>query len=215
MIMQKSKRITLKKVFIILGIYICILLYLGNVVNAYFLNKKDPLLRAAHDYKGILENDPNNAEVHAKLGELYLEIEEEKKDKSYLGLAQYEFQKAVEINPNNIDFHYDLAITFDLMKDKKQALTEYKKILSIDPFHPQSNVELARYYAANKQYKKSIFYYKKCLEKETTAANIYFELGKIYELENKQTEAMQMYQTAQKYDPGLNGLKEKLKNNPK
>ncbi len=51
------------------------------------------------------------------------------------------FQKAIELNPNHINHHLQLAITYEKMGQKEKAIAEYKKVLELpikdadDPEH--------------------------------------------------------------------------------
>ncbi len=51
------------------------------------------------------------------------------------------FQKAIELNPDHINHHLQLAITYEKMGEKEKAIAEYKKVLELpvkdadDPEH--------------------------------------------------------------------------------
>ena len=53
------------------------------------------------------------------------------------------FQKAIELNPDHINHHLQLAITYEKMGEKDKAIAEYKKVLELpvkdadDPEHKQ------------------------------------------------------------------------------
>ncbi len=41
------------------------------------------------------------------------------------------FKKAIEINPNHINHHLELGLTYELMGEKEQARTEFQKCLDL------------------------------------------------------------------------------------
>lgn len=82
---------------------------------------------AIEAYKKALALDPKDVDVRVDMGTCYRRIGKPK-------VAVMEFRKAIEINPNHIMAHRNLAVVlaFD-MKDGKGAIKEFRKALSLDP----------------------------------------------------------------------------------
>lgn len=204
---MKVRNIRRRNLFIFCG-YFLVLFLIWLVVNNYFMElASSPEL--VNEYKEILKDDPDNANTHYKLGELYFEMNEQMPGKGYLSRAKVQYEKAVELAPQNIDYRYSLAGIMKLI-DKKKALKEYDAILEIDSYEVKANYEKALFETANGNIDLAIVYFEKCLVREPTSSNVYFELGEIFEGQNKQEEAITMYELAKKYDPAIEGVDKKL-----
>jgi tetratricopeptide (TPR) repeat protein len=194
--------------FLIFIGYFIVLFLIWFVVNNYFMELAAyPDL--VNEYKDTLKDHPDNAEIHYKLGELYFEMNEQMPGKGYLSRAKSQYEKAVELIPQNIDYRYSLA---EIMKsiDKKKALKEYDAILEIDSYEVQANYEKALYETSNGNFDSAVVYFEKCLVREPTSSNVYFELGEIFEAQKKQEEAIKMYELAKKFNPAMEGIDKKL-----
>lgn len=163
-----------------------------------------------NEYKAIINDDPDNADIHYKLGELYLDMDEQMPGKGYLSRAKTQYEKAVELIPQSIDYRYSLAGVMKLI-DKKAALKEYEAILEIDPYEVQANYEKGLFETSKGNFDSAVVYFEKALIREPTSSNVYFELGEIFEGQNKPKEAIIMYEFAKKFNPAMEGVDKKLK----
>lgn len=204
---MKGRNIGRRNIFIFSG-YVIVLFLIGIFVHNYFAElAASPEL--VNEYKDMLKDDPDNADIHYKLGELYYEMNEQMPGKGYLSRAQDQYEKAVALAPRNIDYRYSLAGIMKLI-DKKKALKEYDAILEIDEYEVQANYEKALFETSNGNFDQAVVYFEKCLVREPTSSDVYFELGEIFEKLNKQEEALAMYEFAKKFDPVMEGVDKKL-----
>jgi tetratricopeptide (TPR) repeat protein len=68
-----------------------------------------------------------NAVLHYNLGVVYLQRQE-------FNEAIGEFQKVLELNPNDAATHYNLGIIYaDYLGNKPKAILHFKKYLALDP----------------------------------------------------------------------------------
>ncbi|MCK4532646.1 tetratricopeptide repeat protein [bacterium] len=75
--------------------------------------------------KDAIQINPNLAETHYKLGEIYFE-------KGLCELAIEEYKKAIKINPNFANAHYDISLVYWTIGKQKDALEECKILKELD-----------------------------------------------------------------------------------
>ncbi|MGJ7919338.1 tetratricopeptide repeat protein [Neobacillus sp. LXY-4] len=206
--MSRRRVISKKHAFLIMGGYVIILFFVWIALNQYFI-QRNPQLALVQEYKNLVKEDPENPDKLSQLGKEYLQMFEQTQEKSYLNKAKQLFWKALKLSPNNTEYRLYLADTLALLKDQS-AMKQYKQVLKQDPLNLQANYELALYYGKNKNYDQAIVHFKNCLEIEPTAADVYFELGEIYEKMNDQQNASLMYAQTKKYDPLFTEVDKKL-----
>ena len=76
-------------------------------------------------YKKVLTLTPDDAETHNNLGAVYL------KAKRYAEAAT-SFKAATRLRPDYVDAHFNLAVTFVLLKDRKGVQDEYDILKRLD-----------------------------------------------------------------------------------
>lgn len=107
--------------------------------KAYTLNKSDGFLHrhfallflktndyywAISELRNAIVLNPYNPFMYFDLGMAYVFQQDYKSAREY-------FEKAVSIEPNYINAHYNLALIAEKLKDKKKAIEEYNRILLI------------------------------------------------------------------------------------
>lgn len=205
-----DKTIKRSRVLFILCGYLFILGIIWIGMNKLFFSNADPS-GLVKEYETLLKEDPDNAGFHIKLGDIYLEMNEQIPGKGYLQKAKSQYQKAVELYPENIQYHYSLASVLTLLKDKG-ALDEYRAILELDPYEVQANYEVALNDISQGNYDAAIYHLEKCLVREPSSSDVYFAIGKIFEKQRKWDEAKKMYEMALKYDPSIKDARNRLNN---
>ena len=93
-------------------------------------NQTDPV-SAESRIKNMLAQQPQAPQLHAALGQLYL-------DQGNWALAQQAFFEAHHFAPNQADYAYNLAICLDQMGKGQLALPYYKKALMLAKAGPSS-----------------------------------------------------------------------------
>ena len=152
----------------------------------------------------------NQAQGHFAFGLVY---EQEKK----LEDAEKEYLSAIEINPDVIQFHYNLARYYDATKQYNKAFEIYEKILQ------KNQSDLTAYYQIGKIASisgQNLIRGEDCLIKfielrnkadDTSTSWAHYRLGKIYEKQNKKDKAKLEYKTALKINPDHKQAKTALK----
>ncbi len=83
---------------------------------------------------------------YTKLGNELWDQALEKTDVTLVARAIKEYEKAIEINPKNVDAHISLGLQHSLKGDKKKAMSLWKKATEINPRSVDARWFLARAY---------------------------------------------------------------------
>jgi len=116
-----------------------------------------------------------------------------------------ELQKVLEVEPDNIQARYLLALIYSTQKKFDQAAGEYESILkSVSKAEPE-NIEIYGYlgqlYYSLKQYDKAINQYEMILSLRPKNPDVMFLLGSLYLEVGKRKEAATLFNRAIKVDP--------------
>jgi serine/threonine protein kinase/tetratricopeptide (TPR) repeat protein len=134
-----------------------------------------------------LELDENLAEAHASLGQIMVYY-------SYdFQLANKEYRRAIELNPNYATAHQWLAENLSVMKQFDEAIVEIKRALELDPFSSIMNRIYADVLVDARRYDEAIVQYKKTLDLDPNFAGIRYFLGRAYEAKGMYKEAVAEY----------------------
>ena len=94
-----------------------------------------------------------------------------------------------------------------MAKKKKEAVPQDKNVVATVV---ATMIEMGKFYFLNGKYPQAIAEFKKALEIEPNSAEIYYNLGLIYETQNKLNEAHQMYEQALSINPKYSLAKQHL-----
>lgn len=111
--------------------------------------------QAKYAAQKALELDENSSEAHASLG-IILEVF----DWDWKG-AEREFRRAIDINPNHFDGHYEYGLLLSRLTRLDEAQTELEKSLQIDPLSARGYNFLGLVYRLKGDLKKAEEQYKK------------------------------------------------------
>lgn len=108
--------------------------YAGMKQNADLLGEVTRLLDRSY------QNNPNDYDVLVALGNSYFDIGLLKKEQENLIKSRSYYQKALDINPGDIEVTTDLGLTFLLISppETEKALSEFKKSLEKNPNHEKT-----------------------------------------------------------------------------
>ena len=139
-------------------------------------------------------DDIQKATAHYQLGVSYM-------NQNNIEPAFVEFQKAIELNPDDKEAHNALGVLYlQKLDDPAKAISQFKEALRTDPNFPEAANNLGSAYARTGRYNEAIEFYKVALAnplyKNTVIA--LNNLGMVY------------YRTA-KYDDAILSYKEALK----
>jgi serine/threonine protein kinase/tetratricopeptide (TPR) repeat protein len=139
----------------------------GGVACVYFvlavveqLPSSETMPSAKSELLKALELDDSLAEVHAWLGELYLQHEWD------WSSAEREFRRAIELRPNSPEGHQFYADYLISMGRMEEALAEVERARVLDPLSSIPKTMLAWQLYASRRFDQAIDYCRKMLETE-------------------------------------------------
>lgn len=185
------------------------------------VNNRQLLEDAIKAYKETIQLDPDAAEPHIDLGELYF---------FYLSqrtLAEREGQEAVRLDPKNVGGHLLLARLYiytarmennprSLYLDR--AVQEYETVVELDPLHAEGWAFLSELYAMKNSLEKQIlalekwanaplpteqFFYQTVMSAELSPDRAYYQLSQLYLSRNRNREAIEAARHAYEANPDL------------
>ncbi len=176
------------------------------------------LIGLIHDWNGETEDalaeyqkaekfDHASYGIHLKLGTNYARLGKVKE-------ATQELKTAAELNPEDLQAHYILALVYSSEQDFDKAAGEYETILKhfskLDPKNVEVYSYLGQLYYSQKKYDKAIEQFQYILTLEPKNAEVLFMLGSVYLDTNDRKKAVGYFKKTVEIDPehqnGLNSL---------
>jgi tetratricopeptide (TPR) repeat protein len=124
------------------------------------------------------------------------------KEKNYEKAIE-NYEKAISINPNNIDFHNDLGTVFSISGNRKKAIETYENIISITPEKAKSYFNLGIVYSEFSDFKNAIINIKKAISINPDEVDYYISLGEVFRMKENYAEAIKYYKKAISIDPNI------------
>ncbi|HTZ17578.1 MAG TPA: tetratricopeptide repeat protein [Dissulfurispiraceae bacterium] len=120
-------------------------------------------------------SQPREAEYRNKIGMAYL-------NEGKVQLAYVEFQKAIQIDPNNKDIVYNLGIVYLQLEDYENARKSFLKAVQLDPKFADSYNNLGVTYMQLRQWKEAIDAFQKALANPLyrTPEKAFYSMGMCY-----------------------------------
>jgi superkiller protein 3 len=166
-------------------------------------------LSLVHGWKGTLEDaegaakkglkiDPKHSGLHSSLGNIY--VDENKEDE-----ALQEYHTALQLNPKDPVTRFNLGGLYFKRRELKEAEKSYVKVLELAPKDVEAAQNLAAVYILQDRMsdaeKLNKWVVKQKPKDEDTLENAYFNLGLIYDRQNKLEQALNMYKLALQVAP--------------
>jgi TolB-like protein/Flp pilus assembly protein TadD/predicted Ser/Thr protein kinase len=134
-----------------------------------------------------LELDPQLAEAHAALASALV-------DSFQWAEAEKEFRRALELEPNNAQFHYAYAFLYLVaMGQMDAALGEFRNALLLDPLSGIINTNYAYTLSAAHRYDEAVQQFRKTLEMDPNFFTANRKFAQTYAVMGKWAEADQQY----------------------
>lgn len=145
-----------------------------------------PLARAA--VNKALELDPNNGAAHALSGDLMVSYE-----RNYSG-ARAEFERALKIDPNDIDTLYQASVYYVFVGEFEEGLRLAQKSQVLDPLHMPNHATLGYIYNILGDYEKAIDILEKRIEIAPESFGSYAYLANAYIFKGDYETAVELLQ---------------------
>jgi Flp pilus assembly protein TadD len=132
-----------------------------------------------------LKIDKNGKLIHEDKKELTEEEEWLHKGIDAFKAMNYEeaikcFKKAIAINPNNEEIHYNLGIAYHDKGTLDEAITAFKKALALNPGYADAHYNLGITYDRKEMLDKAIVEFKEAIALESNSADTHHNLGYTY-----------------------------------
>lgn len=172
-----------------------------NVGN--YFQAKALILRDSHQPQLALEAaskaevlDAESPELYTLLGDLYQQLGQYNKSKSYL-------RKALQISPNNGETYFYQGEIAAKMADTVTAIALYQQALGLKPSFLPAYLKLIQVHTNLKQYDLALLYSNEAIKYYPRSAMIYFQLGNTYQKAWKMDSAVLCYSKAIALDTNL------------
>lgn len=153
-----------------------------------------------------VKQDPNDLDAHKLLAEVYLrslgdsQSQQQEVSSQMLKLAIGEYQKIVELQPNNAENHLMLARLLAADHENTQAENELAAARKIDPASEETALISNRFYMDQGNMNKAVDALKSLPDDDQTPRTEY-QLGMTYDLMKKQNDAIAAFRKALEMEP--------------
>ncbi|UCE42263.1 MAG: tetratricopeptide repeat protein [Candidatus Aminicenantes bacterium] len=111
------------------------------------------------------------------------------------------FQKAIEKDPDNVDAHYNLALSLLRSGKQEEAIALLEKVKEMKPDMVETYLALGECYFNKSENDKAVSYFEKALEIEPNNAEVYYNLGIIHYKNDRTDDAVKNFITSKSLDP--------------
>ncbi|MCF8404814.1 MAG: tetratricopeptide repeat protein [Bacteroidales bacterium] len=175
----------------------------GYYLRGLVMMENGDTIRGIRNFQKSIDVQQNYMDAHIQLGMLYAE----KKNK----LAVDYFNNALNIEPDNIDVKYYLAMFYQENADYEKAIQTYNSILDQDPdfYIAYYNVGYIKL-VFQKDFPEAINQFTKCIEIKDDYIDAYYNRGFAYELlkdvENSRKDYKKTLELLPNYEKAIDGL---------
>jgi len=155
-----------------------------------FPKAKEAALRA-------LEIDVSLAEAHVSLAYIHFFYDWD------WDASRIEYQKAIEINPNDSAAHWGYALLLSSLGQHDQAISEIDKASQLEPLLPMTGALKGHVLFQARRYSDAVTFLQKTLELDDNFWITQIELGKNYESEGHYEEALKSFRKARDLSGGI------------
>ena len=175
----------------------------AHLIRAFCLKDQADTVGAIRMLQLVIDQDPTEVKAFLELGYLY----QLKKNP----LAATYYQNALQVDPNNIEINYNLAMLYQELGEYEKAIEQYKILLSIDAKnkHALHNIGyIYLNYLGN--YEEAVNFFSKAIEADPNFINAICNRGVAYENLGRNEEARKDYlrckEISANFEPAVAGL---------
>lgn len=175
----------------------------AHLIRAFCLKDQADTVGAIRMLQLVIDQDPTEVKAFLELGYLY----QLKKNP----IAATYYQNALQVDPNNIEINYNLAMLYQEMGEYEKAIEQYKILLTIDPKskHALHNIGyIYLNYLGN--YEEAANFFSKAIEVDPNFINAICNRGVAYENMGRNEEARKDYlrckEISANFEPAVAGL---------
>lgn len=151
------------------------------------------IAQALEAYEKVVQQDPQALEVYRDIAQLNMRL-------GRFEAALQAAQKVKELAPQDPTSFLFLGDVQVAQGNLAKAAEAYEKALQLDPHHPRALGNLGNYYSVIDPV-KALGYYQRYLERDPNNAEIYFQMGLIYQKGGNAEKAIAMYGKSIQLEP--------------
>jgi protein O-mannosyl-transferase len=167
------------------------------IASAYLaaeLQDRGELHEAIAMCKESLQMNPYRSDVQCKLAEMFLQLRQ-------FDDARAQFQKAVELDPDDIESRQGLGATLQDMGHLDEAMAQFNQVLRIDPDYADAYSNLGNCYGIQGHFDDAIRCFEQAVKLKPKSAANHHELGVGFAHAKRWDEAVAQFQLATQLDP--------------
>jgi len=166
------------------------------LAQALHAHQNGDLDLAESSYNQILQHDPANDNALNLLGVLNHSRGKHK-------LAVRQIKKAISLDPDSFEFHYNLGRVFDSAKQYNEAIEHYNKAIEINPDDLNAIINLGRIYYLQNKHAEAISLFQRALTMEPNNGSIHGHLSGCYRRLGLISESVKHAELGIQLDPGI------------
>jgi len=151
-----------------------------------------------------VNQSPGSSVAHGSLGRAY-------QDRGQLVEAAREYEKALQIFPDDFKTHYNLGVIYDQQNRLEAAVRQYRKSIAINPAFADAHFNLANIYQRQGLPGNAIGQYQKVIELDPADIEARNNLGVAYAMEGELDKAVIEWERLLKIDPGNRSALDNIK----
>jgi eukaryotic-like serine/threonine-protein kinase len=168
------------------------------------LAPRDGFPKAKAAAQKALELDAGLAAPHASIGFVHMYFDWD------FSAAESEFRRAIALDPNSVTAHHSYSVYLAGMLRPSEARSEIEKAHALDPLSALVSTDMGFELYYQRNYEKAIQALRDAIEMNPKAPLPHFWLGRVYQAQQKYSEAFAEYQAAgpgvAQWPPALAGL---------
>jgi tetratricopeptide (TPR) repeat protein len=123
-----------------------------------------------------------------------------------LSQAIEDYQKAVDINPQYTEAHYNMGNTYEKQGNLPQAIASYTKALETNPKYSAAYCNRGNVYQSQGNFQQALDDYNRAIEINPNFAGVYSNRGNVYQAQGQTDKAIADYNKAIELSPQFAGF---------
>ncbi len=174
-----------------------------HLIRAFSLKDQGDTIGATRMLQLAIDQNPKEVRAFLELGYIF------QKKGDPLAITYY--QNALQVEPKNTEIRYNLAMMFQELGQKDEAVGEYKRIVEIDPQHKGALHNIGYIYLLfDKKYEEAIAFFTKAIEIDpefvNAVSNRALAFEEIGQYDNARQDYLYCLQLNDKFEPAILGL---------
>lgn len=128
-------------------------------------------------------------------------------DMENFGEAAQLFEKAADMEPQNLEYQYYIGVAYVRLKKNREALEIFQSLIENDPkLFFKAYFDIAAIYSSEKKFEKAITILKKAEKIDPKSGRVFLDMGYAYKDLGEYGQAIKCFSRAKELDPKLNQI---------